>query len=385
MRGDIRATTDAPGPARRRATPWGLVGMVALVAAIESLATRHRDEFAAPITDHFEASGRAARTESAGRDLLFFGDSVVKFGVIPRLIEERTGLRGYNLATIANPAPASYVLLRRALGAGARPRAIFVDFKPILLAQHLPDLPSMARIADLRDGLELAWTARDPDFFGSFAMSRALPTFRDRLAIRSWLVRSLRAEADPERPGLEARRANREINQGAQVIPPNPLAATTPEFPNEGLNLRPDWSCDPINAAYVARFFRLAAGHGIPAFWLITPVHPRLQAGRDRIGVDAALTRFIRDRAEAAGVTVVDARRLGLDPDLFVDATHLDRRGAVALSAALADFLGRPDALDRGGRWVVLPPRARPADDRRLQDTDQTGLALRRESDARRR
>jgi hypothetical protein len=351
--------------------------MAALVGLVESAVSRHREGLADLVAAQFDFAGRAARGEAPGRDVLFFGDSVVKFGVVPRLIQERTGLRSYNLATAGNPAPVAHVLLRRALEAGARPRAVFVDFKPLLLTGYRVDAPTLARIGGLRDGLGLAWAARDPGLFGEFAAAQTLPTVRDRRAIRAAILAGLRARPDPDRPSTEARRRNWAVNQGAQVFPPNPLAQSTAEFPNEAPNLRPDWSCHPVNAAYIDGFFRLAAEHRIPAYWLLTPIHPRLQAGRDRLGLDDALTRFLAERAGASGVTVVDARRLGLDPDLFVDATHLDRRGAAALSAALAEFLADVDRPAGPGRWVVLPPRPRPLDDGRIEDTDQSALALR--------
>ena len=48
---------------------------------------------------------------------------------------------------------------------------------------------------------------------------------------------------------------------------------------------------------------------------------------------------------------MIDARRSGFLADDFMDGAHLDRRGAIRLSTALADALA-----DRrgGGRWVAL-------------------------------
>ncbi len=363
-----------------RATPWGLLGMVAIVFSIETWVETHRDRFASPVGAMFEASGRASRTASVGRDVLFFGDSVIKFGVAPKVIEARTGLKTYNLATIGSPASIPAILLRQALESGARPKAVVVDFKPTLLNLYEADPPSFGRIAGLGDGLKIAWTTRQPDNFTRFAVGWILPTYRDRFMIRMRLGEALSGQVDPAFQLPEARRVNWTVNLGAEILPPNPSSLTTPEFANERKNLDPNWSCHPVNVAAIDEFFRLAAAHDIPVFWLLTPVHPRVQAGRTQAGIDASWDRFLAERTQGRNVVVVDARRLGVAPDLFVDATHLDRRGAATLSEALADFLvdWRKHSPGATNRWVVLPARNRPLDDGRLiEDTDQTGLALR--------
>ncbi len=360
--------------------------MVAIVFLVETWVDRRRNEFASPVGALFADSGRAARSEAPGRDLLFFGDSVVKFGVSPRVIEARTGLTGYNLATIGSPASIPSILLRRALEAGARPRAVFVDFKPTLLGGYNADPPSLARIADFGDAWRLARASGEPDDFARFALGRLLPTYRDRFMIRSRISENFSGRPEPSLRLPEARRRNWEINLGAEILPPNPLVLTTPEFANERPNLDPAWSCHPVNLAVIDDFFELAEAHGIRVFWLLTPVHPRVREGRERLGIDASWDRFLRERTQGRNVIVVDARRLGVTPDRFVDATHLDRRGAAVLSEALGDFLADWQAGSTSERWVILPPRTRPnVDDRLIEDTDQTGLALGRDGEVRRR
>jgi hypothetical protein len=361
--------------------------MLGIVLAIETFVERHRDEFASPVGLLFEATGRSAKTESLGRDLLFFGDSVVKFGVAPRVIESRTGLRGYNLATIGSPASIPAILLREALESGARPKAVFVDFKPTLLSGYAADPPSFARIAAFGDGFKLAWKAREPDDFARFAVGWVLPSYRDRFMIRSRISEGFSGQAEPSLRLPEARRANWEINLGAEILPPNPAVLTTPEFANERANLNPGWSCSPVNLAVIDDFFRLAEAHQIPVFWLLTPIHPRVQAARERLGIEASWNRFLIEQTKGRRVVLLDARPMAIDPDLFVDATHLDRRGATALSEAIADFLlDWQNSSPTTDRWVVLPPRNRPTDDARLiEDTNQTGLALRRDRETMRR
>ena len=63
-----------------------------------------------------------------------FGDSLVKHGILPEVLEARLGAPAYNLALPASTAPAQYYLLRRGSPCGAAPRAIVVnDIAPGLL------------------------------------------------------------------------------------------------------------------------------------------------------------------------------------------------------------------------------------------------------------
>ena len=79
--------------------PRGLLGMLALIAAVEGSLAAHRADFATPWGEDWRFSAWAAREKSPGCDVLCFGDSLVKYGVVPKVIEARTGLRSYNLAT----------------------------------------------------------------------------------------------------------------------------------------------------------------------------------------------------------------------------------------------------------------------------------------------
>ena len=101
-----------------RQVPWGLIGMIPFVWAIEGFTTRHAADF---LGTHPGVGGRPRsplEAETAGRDLLIFGDSQVKFGLLPGVIEKRTGLSGYNLAVLGGMPASSYGLLRGALQSG---------------------------------------------------------------------------------------------------------------------------------------------------------------------------------------------------------------------------------------------------------------------------
>ncbi len=353
---------DLEPPARRRqggAWPRGLAGMIVLVAAIEASVEARRGTWSSPTAAGFEWAHRSATAEARAADVVTLGDSVLKFGFAPKVFERATGRRADNWSTVGNPPAVALSLLRAHFRAGGKPRAIFVDFKPLLLDQgDRPDLDAWARVATFADALELAFTTRDPDYAAGFALAWIFPSVRNRPAIRLEILGRLGGYPAPDPAPAAARERGWRINRGGQLLPPDPRAATVAEFANEKPNLRPGWSCRPGNLASIASFFDLAARHDVPVYWVLTPIHPRLQGARDALGLDATFTRFVGEQARRAPgrVTVVDARRLGLGPDRFVDATHLDGRGAVDFTAALAAWFAALDPSRPGPRWVQLPP-----------------------------
>ncbi len=69
------------------------------------------------------AKGRAA----TGAEVLCFGDSQVKTGIAAVALEARLDRPVYNLGMMAATPAGSYFVFKRALDAGARPRAIVLD------------------------------------------------------------------------------------------------------------------------------------------------------------------------------------------------------------------------------------------------------------------
>ncbi len=106
----------------RGGMPWGLVGMTVLVVAVELLLVEGNPECAGNVALSWKYKGRRVERAARERQVLCFGDSMVNFGVIPRMIETHTGYPAYNLAVHSGPAPASYFLFRRALESGAAAR-----------------------------------------------------------------------------------------------------------------------------------------------------------------------------------------------------------------------------------------------------------------------
>ncbi|GAC1470995.1 MAG: hypothetical protein NVSMB9_16660 [Isosphaeraceae bacterium] len=352
--------------------------MVALIIVLEAFVSRHDADLSHPWASDWRHGARAARLEAPGCQVLCFGDSLVKYGVVPRLIEDRSGKSTYNLALGAGPAPTSYFLLRQALEAGARPRAILVDYVPHLLSRGLhSSVPLMAEVSRLRDCLDLGRESRDPDLFFSLLLARFSPTIKNRSEIRLAILAALRGESrDQRRWLLRAARRNWKVNRGAYVAARD---ARTQEDPDLVAGLCPEtWRCHPLNAVYVRKFLALASARDITVFWLVPPLSPEIDATRARKGLDILYTRFIEEfEKQFPNLVVVDARRSGYDRSVHADSLHLDRRGASVFSEDLAEVLLRHQTNPGASpRWVQLPRfRDRPCD-LALEDNEQSQLAL---------
>ena len=371
--------TSRTGP--RAAAPWGFLGMIALVAVVEGLVGRHEVEFTDPGTASWTHSGQAARREARDAEILCFGDSLVQLGVIPQVIESRTGRRTYNLAVTGGPPPASYFLLKRALAAGAHPAAIVLDSKPNIL-EGKPEwlIRNYSFVTNVQDRFDLARTSCSTGLFASLTLSACLKTYRDRLPIRTAILRAMKGESDPtaiER--VAARWRNWVLNRGALLFPKNPAVADEVPPEEHYVYYPAHWSADPVNRKYLGRFLDLAASRRIPVFWVLPPISPKPQARREGLGLDLAFTRFVAGpQGRHANVTVVDGRHAGYHPKLFFDQSHLDRQGATTFSLDLAEIIARHldgKETDGGSRWVQLPAYRDVTTALPLEDIDQSLVA----------
>jgi hypothetical protein len=353
--------------------------MLGLVAAVEMTVARHGLDFMATSTSSWVLSARAAAAEAPGRRVLCLGDSLVKHGLLPRLVADRTGRATYNLSACAAQPPLTYYLLRRALAAGARPGAVVVDFMPDLLAGGPRySLRCWQEVIAPGEALELSWTARDGSFLAEAVLGRLVPSVRARREIRAALLAALRGEAASPRDLTRLHWRNWGQNLGAQFTPPNPaFTGEVPEDVHRSLGSH-GWWCHRVNAAYVRRFLALARARGIRVYWLLPPVSPAIQARRDHTGADAGHTRFVRRvQEEFPGLVVLDARHAGYDHTLFVDAVHLDGRGATTLSLDVAEVLRRDEpGPARLAGWIDLPAYRPLAPGIPLEDVEQSRLAL---------
>jgi hypothetical protein len=377
------SATQQPARLQSPRLPWGILGMLGLVALAEMLVSHSTLNFVNATELDWMSSGHATARKAGRYDILCFGDSMLKFGVAPRVLEARLGRKIYNFALLDGKPVLSYMLFRRAIAAGARPSALIVDFSPEGLNQagwHLLTNPNWnSLLASPREAWELAWNYHDREFFGHLVVARVLPSFRWRLPIRGDVVAAFQGQSRSNQENTRPLRRNWHVNGGGILL------AKQPDFHGD---IPPQWVGDllsheltirPENACYVRRLLRLAAEHGIAVYWLLPPNSARVIAARDANGVHARYNRFVRTMlAQFPNLVVIDARHTGYQNSVFVDPVHLDRDGAAALSGDLADVL--QNALSHAEpvpRWVELPAYREQPVALRLEDVDQSRTALR--------
>ncbi len=175
--------------------------MLAIVAVFETYLAAHPADFAEFSASDWRLAKRALAEGARDAQVLCFGSSLLKFGLVPELIERRTGLATFNLSLMGGQAASSYFLLRDALEAGARPRVVLVDCqdlpsKPCFpsvrglgLAAHARSWPELLTVAQ---AAELAWSARNLEFFGTVVARKLLASVNARREVRSNLGQLVR-------------------------------------------------------------------------------------------------------------------------------------------------------------------------------------------------
>ena len=337
--------------------PVGLLGALALVALIEAAVDAYPLRFTNSASLSWRLSfARAERSTNSPAEIVCLGDSLVKIGVLPRLIEAETGRTAENLAMGHAPAPATYFLLRRLLEAGHRPATVVVDFKPSMLAGgprfNLREWQEILRPAE---AVDLTHHAGGLAFLVEIALGRLLPSYRGRFEIREAIGAALGGQIAPTYRNNRFALRNWTINKGAHLNgSSHPFSGSIPPAALRKLII-PNWECHRANQIYLEKFFNLAEANGIQVVWLIAPSSPELQALRETKGRDPAYAAFIAEaQRRHPSITVIDARHANYPTAVFADATHLNGRGAATFSHELAQILAHPD--QKAARWVALPP-----------------------------
>jgi hypothetical protein len=351
--------------------------MLALVSAAETYVARHDRDFTTVWALAWKLSGQAARREGGRTEVLCLGDSLVKYGVAPRIIEALTGLRAYNLAVYNGQAPTNYFLLRRALDSRGRPEAVLIDGE-VLDQDPRTHARMWGDLLSFRESIELAWAARDASFFGSISLARLLPSCKARFEMRAGIRAALRGETASSRPALRVHLRNWEQNHGAHLAPADPSAQETIRRAIATSEYLPTcWTCHPINEVFARRLLELTEARHLRVFWLLPPLHPDVQERRDRGGMHGQYVAFIRRlQAEFPCLTVIDGRHSGYAPDALADLTHLNRVGAAHFSAEVAAVLRARIAGEPLARWIELPRVRGPVAEVPLEDLEQSQIAM---------
>ncbi|WP_435011104.1 hypothetical protein P12x_002400 [Tundrisphaera lichenicola] len=332
------------------------MGAIILVCSTEWLISGHLANFTSNSASSWSWSSEASSKFLARADILCFGDSLVKFGLVPTVLERRLGLRASNLAQFQGLPATNFFLLRRALAAGARPRALIVDCE---LLERDPCGLELDRLwpelATLAEGAELAWHADDLSFFSKFGLSLILRSVRARQEIRTQVLLALRGQAAPLRTDYDRDRTNWESNRGAYLVPSEPHA---PEFFDLGALKPAKWAAHRINLIFLDKFLGLAASRGIPVFLLLPPTHPDYQVANEKNGHEEAFVKFVRSLlADHPSLSVIDGRHAAYEHSNFIDLVHLNGRGAKAYTSALSDVIKArlSEPKRRVELWVELP------------------------------
>jgi hypothetical protein len=389
QRWEVRQTIPPRAVARAGALPKGLLGAIGLIVVIEyvglvPLMVRIPDS-CDRVTSSWMASNRATLGPEARAEILCFGDSLIKLGILPRVLEDRLGMSAYNLAILGGQAPTSYFLLVQVLEQGHRPRALIVNFSPLLLATDpRVNLEWWSRWPTDWERLELWWRAGDPALAGSMAIQALIASWSSRDAVRSALGLEVGTAlagnhtATTDDPRIFER--NWRMNRGAQVAPrPYVPIAGALTRPYEGNRWR--WRPHPAHAFYLERFLTLAEAHHIPVYWVLTPAVSTWLERNDGVGTIGAYRQFVRrQQSRFPGLIVLDAQRAAWERSAFRDPVHLNRDGAVRLSLAVAESIARRSDLsaDRA-RWIELEGYADRSSNRfqsLLEDLDQSRLAV---------
>ena len=348
--------------------PLGFVGALMVVATLEWGVVRPRTDLSAFIAASWGEAARAVEPggKALGAEVLCLGDSQIKGGVLPGVLEARLGRPAYNLSAIGGQPVLAYHLLRRALENGARPKAIVIGFYPGLLASDVSiNLRALPEALGARACLDLLGDARSRKLAVPLLLRLALPTFRRRDEIGDLVTATLKGERDsPDRIKARAYRRNWNQHSGAQVLAPNPTFIDDvvappgePGAPANAAGIR--WKPKPVHLAYLRRLLKLARSREIAVFWVLPTNSPKLRALRAGNGLDNAYYGMLQTvQLEFGSMTVLDPVHVISDPTIFSDACHLDRGGAMMLSSAvarvLAERLARSTYRDAQARQVVL-------------------------------
>jgi hypothetical protein len=360
------------------AVPLGLLGMIVLVSAIEGTIARRDDLTNGYAADWKHTGAMIRHKEVTGASILCFGTSLTKMGVSARVMEETLQEPVYNLALNAAQPFACYSMLRQALEAGARPRAIVVDFMWISLAREYSfNERLIPELATLGDCIGFAATVRDSSFLGRLAVARLVPSYLRRLEIRDNITAAVRGEKPNRVLDQWVRVSNSKANRGSVHLDKK---IDYSEMLIDPADFDLDWKCPPSSEIYVEKFLALAASHNIRVFWLVPPMSPLVQNHLNQTGIQARFDQLVKSiQARHPDISVLDFSRSSYPMSAFFDVKHLNRDGAVALSrdlaVALKSELNNP--ASSSSAWVRFPDyRPDPAASR-IEDVKVTLARLR--------
>ena len=380
-RADSAGETRMPFSLREtvRKIPRGFLGMLVLVGLCEAYLSTHELKFSRIEAEDWKASAKIAKQSLPPGGILILGDSQVKFGMMPLLMESKLGQPAQCLAVQGGQAPSSYFLLRKALDAGVVPSAIIVDFEPHLLRDGIEHNRRMwPELLDLPDAAELAIEARDSDTFAAITLAHLLTSYRERFEIRDNIMAAFKGETPLMQNWLEMADRNRGMNRGALAMSKSP-ADRVLHTEIWGNPTPTPWTPDPINDRYVRRLLKLAMDRHIPVYCALMPVLPAVQVKYEQHGMNDRYLAWIRNlQQKFYNLYVLDWRHSNYGHTVFTDELHLDHEGAASITAALGDYLLRSfhgQGVDI--RWIKMPDFQADVRQIAIEDSGQSDQLMR--------
>jgi hypothetical protein len=321
-------------------------------------------------------------TEGIHAKLLCLGDSLVKIGVSPLILQSLLHEPTFNLAVIGSRPMSTYCILKRVLQYGGKPKAVLVDFEPgILCNDPRAAVHESAEFYDISDCVDAAATTRDFNYSGALLSAVLVPSYRLKYGLTDWLAKLFHCGNGPDRFTVKKYTRNWLANRGQSLEPANadPMP-TNPALADQVLTnwrkvlaARSPWVCNTLNSAYITKFLKLAHERSIKVYWLIPPLHPVAQRETERFGIDDAYVRFVKNFSSSFdNLSIIDGRHSHYAGNCFIDPGHLHRRGTVTYSTALASLM----SSDYSQQWITLPSWEEQSADCQLEDVEQSSKLI---------
>ena len=278
--------------------PWGAAGMVALLVVVEAFVGRHWIDLTDPVSLSWRYSAVAAETGVRDCEVLCLGDSLVKHGLVPSVIERTSGTESREPFRRAGlDAPDLFACCAGRSIRGARPKALIINAKPAVLlggpefnARAWQEVLHPARCR--RTAADHAGTRRSSRPRSSAGcFHRCDAGWRSNPPVLAAIARRDRPHSlDQSRPLAELVRQRRGECRSVRCLPT--AARSTREVERQ---LYTDlFYVDPANAEAIERILKLAADRRIPLFWVLFPLSPKLQSLRDESGAEMLHDRFLK-------------------------------------------------------------------------------------------
>ncbi len=375
------AVMDESARKHRAPLPLGLVGMIFLIALAERgfhRGARHTGDKGVS----WSFAARAAAGAARDAEVVILGDSMMKFGIVPRAIEARTGWRAYNLALFDGPPLASLAILERLFQGGTRPRVVLLNLMPHQLNRSLHDdkhAGAWGQLLSLPEAWRELLRFRALGVFADVVYTACLPSLANRAELRTTILWAFAARDRSTQGIARLYLRNWNANQGAHILRSKGQAAP---FRGNNHELAPvSWAARPEMLDVVRRLLSIAQARGTRVCLLISPLHPEAQQKLAEIGLYSRYEETLRTlQQEFDNLEVFDGRSLRLGAACFADGVHLHHEGAIALSEACGEALRD----QTGARWVELRAVDRPARTVPVEDIEESRMALRDERRARR-